>query len=1093
MAEDNAANVACSVKVLCRFRPLVDREKEELSDLLSGDDEAMRICLTDDRHVSVVSPIFGAETWTFDRIFDEQSKQEDVFNTGARPGTQDVVDGYNATIFAYGQTGAGKTYTMLGEDIADDGQMGIIPRVTRFLFDCIEKKSGDAEDDLTQYTITCSYLEIYNERINDLLDSTNTNLTVRESKTQGVFVADLTERRAGSVEDITSMLEEGSQVRATAATKMNEHSSRSHSLFTIRIDQVLKDGSTMKGRMNLIDLAGSEKVAKTGARGQTLEEAKKINQSLSALGKCINALSDPKKNSHIPFRDSKLTRILQESLGGNTKTTLIICCTPCKTNIEETLSTLRFGSRAKTIETTVKVNVDRSPLELKSLISRLRKELSREAARTKEIESKLKEEQDAAERARRMQRHSEHSIDNLVRERAAELLPREEGLLFRENESLKARVLELQATVQREKNMYQAKISELENELESAKLECVALKEALGVLGDDSTASKTVEGARDAARLQQLEAAMHQMSETNAKLMAENEKLHSSLREMSALQQPPPSPVVPPLSPAPRPKRIQSADSLSLDDYDSDSPASAKQTATMGMPASARAFESVEIKTDDEPPTPPATSTPTTTAPSTPSAGAPPSPSEDKKDKIKADKAEQRRIKRKALAHGWVRFDSASCSSPEAWMGDVSGKWVYGLLDPFEVHLFNDDTCKLEKGVIRIDSYKDESKSFIIKLPSGGDVQLQCKLSSEHAGWLDGLAVAVEKGDGKLQVRLPFGGKVLTIQLPDEHQRPSVQWVLDRLSAALSIPRVSMFRLVSVTVNLKTDEVLRERILRSDEGAFDTILQWKRQDRQQRDRDSYQYDVIFQKVLFFPDDDKLQDAVERQFEYDQAVNDVIMGYIDVGTQTFLLGAMQLQVVLASLPKDNQVKAETMLDQRIESFLPRDYFRVSSRSKLLKKKRKWIRDILAIHAEVQSDDALTAQQKYLNTLRTWRLYGTALFPAETLSLNTGLPSSILVGVNRDGFCIIKRKDKRRPKDKDVLLTYSVDEIHRWGHNESKFQVSTVNPDPSKPATKYYGILLFLTAQGDEICEMIDKYACKMVSIYESELRRKMVTA
>merc|ERR1712137_1065258 len=185
----------------------------------------------------------------------------------------------------------------------------------------------------------------------------------------------LSEEYVSSEEDIADLIRQGETSRSVASTKMNARSSRSHSLFIITVEQKnLADGSTKEGRLNLADLAGSEKVGKTGATGNTLEEAKKINQSLSALGNCINALT--KSNAkHIPYRDSKLTHILRESLGGNCKTTLLVACSPHIFNLEETVSTLQFAKRAKTIKNSVKVNKQRSVEELMAIIEKLKKEL----------------------------------------------------------------------------------------------------------------------------------------------------------------------------------------------------------------------------------------------------------------------------------------------------------------------------------------------------------------------------------------------------------------------------------------------------------------------------------------------------------------------------------------------------------------------------------------------------------------------------------------------------------------------------------------------------------------------------------------------
>lgn len=289
--------------------------------------------------------------------------QADIFDFSIRPTVDDILNGYNGTVFAYGQTGAGKSYTMMGSDIDDDIGKGVIPRIVEQIFASILTSPSNIE-----YTVRVSYMEIYMERIRDLLVPQNDNLPVHEEKSRGVYVKGLLEVYVSSVQEVYEVMRRGGNARAVAATNMNQESSRSHSIFVITVSQKnVETGSAKSGQLFLVDLAGSEKVGKTGASGQTLEEAKKINKSLSALGMVINALTDG-KSSHVPYRDSKLTRILQESLGGNSRTTLIINCSPSSYNDAETVSTLRFGVRAKAIKNKAKVNAELSPAELKQLL-----------------------------------------------------------------------------------------------------------------------------------------------------------------------------------------------------------------------------------------------------------------------------------------------------------------------------------------------------------------------------------------------------------------------------------------------------------------------------------------------------------------------------------------------------------------------------------------------------------------------------------------------------------------------------------------------------------------------------------------------------
>ncbi|XP_043089992.1 kinesin heavy chain-like [Puntigrus tetrazona] len=333
------AAAECNIKVLCRFRPLNQAEilrGDKFLPTFQGDDT---VIIAENRTSSTA-------------CVSTNTTQEQVYNTCAKQIVKDVLGGYNGTIFAYGQTSSGKTHTMEG-NLHDPQQMGIIPRIAEDIFNHIFSM-----DENLEFHIKVSYFEIYMEKIRDLLDVTKTNLSVHEDKNRVPYVKGCTERFVSSPEEVMDVIGEESPTARVAVTNMNEHSSRSHSIFLINIKQEhVETEQKLCGKLYLVDLAGSEKVSKTGAAGAVLDEAKNINKSLSSLGNVISALAEGTK-THVPYRDSKMTRILQDSLGGNCRTTMFICCSPSSFNDAETKSTLMFGQRAKTIKNTASINLE---------------------------------------------------------------------------------------------------------------------------------------------------------------------------------------------------------------------------------------------------------------------------------------------------------------------------------------------------------------------------------------------------------------------------------------------------------------------------------------------------------------------------------------------------------------------------------------------------------------------------------------------------------------------------------------------------------------------------------------------------------------
>ncbi|XP_002158951.2 kinesin-like protein KIF17 [Hydra vulgaris] len=378
--------MAEAVKVIVRCRPLNSREINLKCINIVEMDDSLGLCrLLKPDSESVEPP----KSFTFDGVFNVDSVTESIYADICFPLVEGCVEGYNGTVFAYGQTGCGKSFSMQGiED--PPSQRGIIPRAFEHIFESIQVS------DNSKFLIHASYLEIYNEDIRDLLGiDLKAKLDVKEHPDSGIYVKGLTKSACHSIKDMEKLMKKGSQNRSVGATLMNADSSRSHSIFTIYVEtcELGADGKEhiRAGKLNLVDLAGSERQAKTGATGDRLKEATKINLSLSALGNVISALVDG-KSKHIPYRDSKLTRLLQDSLGGNTKTLMVACISPADNNYDETLSTLRYANRAKNIKNKPKINEDPKDALLREYqgeIALLKKVLTGELTMTPEILAKL--------------------------------------------------------------------------------------------------------------------------------------------------------------------------------------------------------------------------------------------------------------------------------------------------------------------------------------------------------------------------------------------------------------------------------------------------------------------------------------------------------------------------------------------------------------------------------------------------------------------------------------------------------------------------------------------------------------------------------
>ncbi|XP_025215295.1 kinesin-like protein KIF27 isoform X3 [Theropithecus gelada] len=361
------------VKVAVRIRPLLCKE------VLHNHQVCVRVIPNSQQVIIGRDRVF-----TFDFVFGKNSTQDEVYNTCIKPLVLSLIEGYNATVFAYGQTGSGKTYTIGGGHIASvvEGQKGIIPRAIQEIFQSI------SEHPSIDFNVKVSYIEVYKEDLRDLLEleTSMKDLHIREDEKGNTVIVGAKECHVESADEVMSLLETGNAARHTGTTQMNEHSSRSHAIFTISICQVHKnveaaeDGSWYSPRhivskFHFVDLAGSERVTKTGNTGERFKESIQINSGLLALGNVISALGDPRrKSSHIPYRDAKITRLLKDSLGGSAKTVMITCVSPSSSNFDESLNSLKYANRARNIRNKPTVNfspesdrIDEMEFEIKLL------------------------------------------------------------------------------------------------------------------------------------------------------------------------------------------------------------------------------------------------------------------------------------------------------------------------------------------------------------------------------------------------------------------------------------------------------------------------------------------------------------------------------------------------------------------------------------------------------------------------------------------------------------------------------------------------------------------------------------------------------
>ncbi|XP_077375420.1 kinesin-like protein KIF18A [Festucalex cinctus] len=391
------SNVCSHVKVVVRVRPTNEKEKSEnFRNLVQVVDKHMLVFDPKEEDISC----FGSQRvrnrnlnkrankdlkFVFDHVFGENSTQDDIFENTTKGVLDGLMNGYNCTVFAYGATGAGKTHTMLGTP----DEPGVMYRTMEDLF----KRMDDAKEE-KEFSVAVSYLEVYNEQIRDLLANAGP-LAVREDIAKGVVVQGLTLHQPKSAENILQALDSGNRNRTQHPTDINATSSRSHAVFQIYLRQQDKaaglNPNVCVAKMSLIDLAGSERASATNAKGQRLREGANINRSLLALGNVINALANPKsKKAHIPYRDSKLTRILKDSLGGNCSTVMIANISPSSKSYDDTQNTLKYANRAKEIKSSLKSNV----ISLDSHVGQYAVICEKQRQQIVQLKQKLKEYED---------------------------------------------------------------------------------------------------------------------------------------------------------------------------------------------------------------------------------------------------------------------------------------------------------------------------------------------------------------------------------------------------------------------------------------------------------------------------------------------------------------------------------------------------------------------------------------------------------------------------------------------------------------------------------------------------------------------------
>ncbi|XP_047323551.1 kinesin-like protein KIN-14R [Impatiens glandulifera] len=427
-----------NIRVFCRCRPLNKAEN------VAGYATVVDFYAAKDGEIGIVNGSSSKKTFKFDRVYTPKDDQVDVF-ADASPMATSVLDGYNVCLFAYGQTGTGKTFTMEGTD----QNRGVNYRTLEQLF-----KLAQERNDTFSYSISVSVLEVYNEQIRDLLAPSSKKLEIKQDSDGLHHVPGLAEAKVENISEVWGVLQSGSSARAVGSNNVNEHSSRSHCMLCVMVKaKNLLNGDCTKSKLWLVDLAGSERLAKTDAQGDRLKEAQSINKSLSALGDVISALAN--KNSHIPYRNSKLTLLLHDSLGGDSKTLMFVQISPSENDLSETLSSLNFASRVRAIELgPARKQVDTQELQkLKTMLERARQDCRVKEESLKKLEERV------------------HFLEN--KEKGKDQLHK--------NQQEKIKDLEAQAEQQKIslQSQYEKKVTSLSESLKSKEEICMTLQQKL--------------------------------------------------------------------------------------------------------------------------------------------------------------------------------------------------------------------------------------------------------------------------------------------------------------------------------------------------------------------------------------------------------------------------------------------------------------------------------------------------------------------------------------------------------------------------------------------------------------------------------------